>query len=253
MAAELHNGAVGLFRLDNRTHVLSRERLEIKPVRCVEICGDRLRIIVDDNRLAPELLQRPRGVNRAVVKLNPLPDADRTGAEDNYAFLLPFMRLKKIKKFSCLILLIVRGVEIGSFRFELARAGVNHFEACVFSRNLLSGQTLDRGVEKSDFTGDGDSLLGPLIAEPVFPEVPLHDRKMSELVEEPPVDLRLLLNLIHFNAAVERFVDNERALVVFTFQSFTDLAVACQAVFFNGERVKAELNRTDGFHHGLLK
>ena len=55
---------------------------QVQTVSGVEVGGDGLRVVVDDDGLADELLQRPDRVNRAVVELDALTDADGARTED---------------------------------------------------------------------------------------------------------------------------------------------------------------------------
>ena len=82
LTAELNDRVVRLLGLDDAGHVLRGQRLKVQTVSGVEVGGNGLRVVVDDNGLAAELLQRPDRVNRAVVELDALTDTDRTGAEN---------------------------------------------------------------------------------------------------------------------------------------------------------------------------
>ena len=65
-------------------HVLQRQRLEVEPVGRVEVGADRLGVVVDDDGLVARLPQRPHRMDRAVVELDALPDADRPGAHHQH-------------------------------------------------------------------------------------------------------------------------------------------------------------------------
>ena len=66
-----------LLDLDDREHVLERERLEVEAVGGVVVGGDRLGVAVDHHRVAAGLAHGHGGVHAAVVELDPLPDAVR--------------------------------------------------------------------------------------------------------------------------------------------------------------------------------
>ena len=85
LAAEGHDHALGLLDLDDRQHVLERQRLEVQPVGRVVVGRDRLRVAVDHHRVAAGLAHGHRGVHAAVVELDPLADPVRAGAEDHHA------------------------------------------------------------------------------------------------------------------------------------------------------------------------
>ena len=73
----------GLLAIADGEHLLRRERLEVEPVGGVVVGGDGLRVAVDHDRLVPERAERLRGVDAAVVELDPLADPVRPRAEDD--------------------------------------------------------------------------------------------------------------------------------------------------------------------------
>ena len=81
LAAELHHGAVRLFKIDNMAHVFFRQRLKIEFVRNVKIRTDRFGVIVDDDGLIAQILQRPDAVNGTKIKFNSLTDPDGAGTD----------------------------------------------------------------------------------------------------------------------------------------------------------------------------
>jgi hypothetical protein len=84
LAAELRDGAPAFLALVNVQHVLQRERLEKQLVAGVVIRGDGFGIRVDHDGLEAVLLERERGVDAAVIKLDALADAVRAAAEDHH-------------------------------------------------------------------------------------------------------------------------------------------------------------------------
>ena len=85
LAAELHDHALGLLDLDDREHVLERQRLEVQAVGGVVVGRDRLGVAVDHHRVAAGLAHGHRGVHAAVVELDALADAVGPRAEDHHA------------------------------------------------------------------------------------------------------------------------------------------------------------------------
>ena len=81
LAAELDHAAPRLLHLQDTVHILGGQGVKVQPVGGVEVGGDSLRVVVDDNGLAAFLFQRPDAVNRTVVEFNALADADGAGAE----------------------------------------------------------------------------------------------------------------------------------------------------------------------------
>jgi len=78
-ASELDQGAGDALDLGDLHGAVEVERLEVQAVRGVEVRGHRLRVGVDENRAHTGLMQRPRGMDRAVIELDPLTDPDRPG------------------------------------------------------------------------------------------------------------------------------------------------------------------------------
>ena len=71
--------------VDDVEHRLGVERLEVQARAGVVVGADRLGVVVDHDRVEPHLANRPRGAHAAVVELDPLADADRSGADDDHA------------------------------------------------------------------------------------------------------------------------------------------------------------------------
>ena len=83
LAAELDRDAVRPLPFAHREHLFQPERLEVEPVRCVVVGGDRLRVAVDHHGFVAEPAEALRRVHAAVVELDSLADAVRAGAEDD--------------------------------------------------------------------------------------------------------------------------------------------------------------------------
>ena len=81
LAAEGHHHAHRLFHGDDVHDVLRVQGLEVQPVGGVVVGGDRLRVVVDDDHVVTQLLQRPHAVDGGVVELDALADTDGTGAQ----------------------------------------------------------------------------------------------------------------------------------------------------------------------------
>ncbi len=117
LAAELDDDAVGLLALADLEHLLRAERLEVEAVGGVVVGRDRLRVAVDHHRLVAERAEGLRGVDAAVVELDPLADPVRARAEDDDARLRPGRRR--------LVRLAPGRVEVVRVGLDLAGAGVD--------------------------------------------------------------------------------------------------------------------------------
>src|SRR5690606_34136510 len=90
LSAKLYDDALWLLEIDDRHDIFDRKRLKVELVGNGEVGRYRFRIVVDDDRLVTGFLDGPDRVDRGIVELDALPDADRTGAKDNDAFLAGF-------------------------------------------------------------------------------------------------------------------------------------------------------------------
>ena len=116
--------ASGLLGVEDAVHVLRGERVEVQPVGGIEVGGHGFGVVVGDDRLIPQLLQGPDTVDRAVVELDALADADGAGAEHDHLSFCPCPASSSMN--GRLVLLVPGGVEIGGFGVELRGAGVHH-------------------------------------------------------------------------------------------------------------------------------
>jgi len=64
------------------SHVVESDRLKVQAVAGVEVSADGFRVVVDDQGAVARFAQRPNAVNTRVIELNPLPDADGAGPQD---------------------------------------------------------------------------------------------------------------------------------------------------------------------------
>ena len=169
LATELDDGGrpltVERLVLQQVTHRLLIERLEVEAVTGIEVGGDGLGVGVDHDRLQAGLLEGPGGVHGAVVELYPLADADGPAADNERAVALQRRRL---------ILLIVGAVEVGRLRLELGGAGVDHLvhgahaplmaEGAHLLRQPV-GQRADDGVGESEPFRLSQELRGQRLGE----------------------------------------------------------------------------------------
>ena len=99
------------------------------------------------------LLERPDSVDRAVVELNTLTDADGAGAKDQHLLLVGAAVLGN--KLLGLVVLIVGGVEIRRFGGKFRSAGIHHLEGGLrgSGQGVGVGQTLDGLVQEAELLG----------------------------------------------------------------------------------------------------
>ena len=164
LAAESHHHADGLLDVDDVQHILGGQGLEVQPVAGVEVGGDGLRVVVDDDHLVPQLAQGHDAVDAGVVELDALADADGAGAQHDDRLLLPVFpdKLQSLV-LAAGFLRVVGGVEVGSVGGELAGAGVHHLEGgLALKGHLAAGEPGDGGVGIAQLLALGVQLLGEL-------------------------------------------------------------------------------------------
>ena len=120
LAAEGHHHAHGLLHLDDVHDILGEQRLKVQTVGGIIVRGDGLGVVVDDDYLVAQLLQRPDAVDGGIVELDALTDTDGAGAKYHND------RLAAAGEGPGFAELIKSGIEIGSLGIELRAAGVHH-------------------------------------------------------------------------------------------------------------------------------
>ena len=145
LTAEGNDHAYGLFNVYYVHDVLKAKRLKIEPVGCVEVGGDGFGVVIDDNDLVAQLLERFYAVDRAVIKFNALTDADRSAAENYYSLLFA------LDKGASLTVPVKGRVKIRRFSSKLRGTGIDHFiNRDRLIGNVRAGDALKRLVGISE-------------------------------------------------------------------------------------------------------
>ncbi len=235
LAAEGHHHAHGLLHVDDAQHVLVGQRLEVEPVGGVVVGGDGLGVVVDDDHVVAELFERPDAVDGGIVELDALADADGAGAEHDDD------RLARAGERAGLALRVEGGVEVGRLRVEFRAAGVHHLE-----RGLHLGQRLRAGEPLQRRVGVAELFAGEILrVRQAMGNARLVIRQLLELAQEPAVDLRDLVDVLHGNAALERLEHGEQPMVVHPVEPLFDVYAA---VVRTVERVQLDLRAAHGLH-----
>ena len=235
LPAERDDHAVGPLGFDDVLHVLRRQRLKIEAVGGVEIRGNRLRVVVDDDHLEPRALERPDAVDGGIVELDALADADRPRTKDDHAALLCAPLLQKPLRF---VFAAVVRVEIRRFRLELRRAGVHHaIPRGEMLSHRFAGEPRKRRVRIAEFF----AFLVPFVGQAFPLQRALEHGKVFEFIEKPAVDRGDLRNFLHAHAALERLKHGKEPLVVAVFQKRAHLFVAQCFELRQIERVQRKL------------
>ncbi len=202
LATQCHDDAHGLLDLDDVHDVLEGERLEVEAVGGVVVGRDGLGVAVDHDRLVALGLERVRGVNAAVVKLDALANAVGAGREDHHAGLLCLRALGGAT-------VLVGEVVVTRASSKLAGAGVDGLHERAHAHDLAHGthDLLARPREVGNLTVREAKLLGcehVVVVEANEPQ--LRDRALGgddvrDAVKEPAVDMRELEDALHAPAA----------------------------------------------------
>src|SRR2546426_10631152 len=193
LAAELDDDAERPLLLDDVQDVLEREGLEVEAIGGVVIGRHGLGVAVDHDRLHAKVPERERGVDAAVVELDPLTDAVRPRAQDDH------LRARRWRR---LVLLLVGRVEVRGVGDELRGARVHHLEGRgdALSLSALANLRLGRPRELRDAPIGEAELLGPAhdlgVGEGGARELGLEGDDLADPLEEPPVDLRERVDLL---------------------------------------------------------
>ena len=247
LSAECDDDAVRLLGVEYAEHVLVRQRLEVQPVGGVEIGGDGLGVVVDDDHLEPLAFERPDAVDGRIVELDALSYADGTGAEDDDLLLVGRMLFEELLR---LVLVVVGGIEVRRLRLEFRRAGVDHLVGGIaLVRDLLAAYLLDGLVKIAHLL----CLEVELVGERLRLETALHLDQLVQLAQEPSVDLGDVVDLVDRDAALERLEDDEDAFVVDVVQLLGKLSVAVGGELVAVESVVRDLRASDRLHDRLFE
>ena len=120
LAAEGHHHAHGLLHLDDVHDILGEQRLKVQAIGGVIVRGDGLGVVVDDDYLVAQFLQRPDAVDGGIVELDALTDADGAGAQHHDDGLAAAGEGPGFAE-------LVKGrIEIGGLGVKLRAAGIHH-------------------------------------------------------------------------------------------------------------------------------
>ena len=245
MAAEGHHHAHRLLHGDDVHDVLREKRLEIQPVGSIIVRGHCLRVVVHNDHVIAQLLQRPHAVDGGVVELNALADPDGAGAQhhdDGPAGSWKGPGLTEA---------VEAGVEVGGLRVELRAAGVYHLIDGGFGRH---GQVRRAGESAQRVVWIAQALAGLIVLrrQAVSPQGQFKVRHVFKLVEEPAVDAGDAENLIHTDPGLKRFKHCEEPVVVHPAQALPDGGGVLR-VLLAVEAVLSDLRAPDGLHQRHLK
>eukprot|EP00754_Rhynchopus_humris_P032218 Rhum_TRINITY_DN15387_c0_g1::Rhum_TRINITY_DN15387_c0_g1_i5::g.154554::m.154554 len=190
---------------------LQRQLLEVQPVRLVVVGRHRLRVVVDDDRAQTELVQGAHAADGTPVELAAASDAVRTAAQHDDA---------ATREVDVVLVAVVGCVQVVRLGRELRSKRVHllhHREDVVHDPHGADLRL--RGLHAP---GNGAVAETTLLRQ--HEQVGAHRLRhllqralkvddVLQLAEEPPVDLRQVVHLLHAVAAEERDGDGVDATV----------------------------------------
>ena len=180
-------------------------------------------------------------MDRAVVKLDPLADADGAGAQDHDD------GLPAAAEGAGFADLVTGGVEIGRPGVKLGRAGVHHLVGeGRLPGQRVSGELFERPVGVAHAFGKG---IVPVRER--FPrDAKLEGGERRELLQEEHVDLRDAVDLLRRHAGLQGLEDREEAVIILVQEPILQGApVGGRGV----QRVEGDLGPAHGLHQGHLE
>ena len=241
LAAEGDHDADGLLHGDDVHDILGSQGLKIEPVCGVIVGGNRLGIIVDDDHVIADAAQGPDAVDRGIVELDALADADRAGTQHDDHRPAGALQAPGFTG------LVRAGIEVGCFRGEFRTAGVHHLVAELPAGDLLrAGEAFDGRIRIAH------ALEGFIIAglQAGLFRTHLQLRHGAQAEEEEPVDLCDIKDLIHGNTLFQSFEDREEPVVVLTGKPLPDGFIR-QGRCVQG--VQGDFGAADSLHQSFLK
>ena len=245
LAAEGHHHAHGLLHLDDVHDILGEQRLKVQTVGGIIVRGDGLGVVVDDDYLVAQLLQRPDAVDGGIVELDALTDADGAGAKHHND------RLAAAGEGPGFAELIKSGIEIGSLGIELRAAGIHHLVDGVF---LFTGQRGSAGESLEGIVGIAHLLAGLIMlnSEAVLFQSLFKFRHFLQLCKEPAVDPGDAEDLIDGRTALQGLKDGEQSVVIHPAEPLPDGDMVL-GIVFTVQAVQTHFRAPDGLHQRHLE
>ena len=245
LAAKGRHNAHRLLRCNDAQHVLGGQGLKVQAIGGVEVGGDGLGVVVDHDHVITGLLKHPHAVDRGIVELDALADADGAGAQHHHAGLLGPLGDELFR----FVLIVIGGVEVGRFRRELRRAGIHHLvHGIPVEGHLLAGQPLDGLVGIAHALG----LQVGVAVDMAFLQAALHQEQVPELVQEEVVDFGNLMQLFQTHAPADGLVHREHALVGALGNQRQQLLIVQVGHGLHAQGVAADFRAAHSLHQGLL-
>ena len=237
LAAELHDDALRFFEPHDLEHVFERHRLEVQPVRHVEVGRHGLRVAVDHDRFEAVLAHRQRGVHAAVVEFDALPDTVGTAAEHD--------DLVAARRFRFAFLVVAR-VHVGGTGAEFGGAGI---DALVHGMNIhRMTQIAYRRFGHTEHLGDAHVRETLALQAEQIVAIEMTQRQarqhfflfddVLDLHQEPGIDPGELMHLIERQVAAERVRDITDAVGAGILQFVAELLVRVARVLVE-DRIEA--------------
>ena len=230
LSAELNDDALGLLLVPNVEDVFDRQRFEVETIGGVVVGRDRLRIRVDHDGLEADFAQRVGSVNAAIVELDALSDAVWSASEDHD---LATIRGRHFV-FDFIGRIVIRRVGL-----ELARTGVDELVGRKNRKFPTSGpnvaflateESSELSIGKTETLRLEHHVVVELGERSDTPESLFHLDDLREVVDEPGINARVLVNLFRRHSHLERITDVFESLRVRGYETADDFVAAGRIV-----------------------
>ena len=260
LAAHGDNDSVRSLKVDDVHHPLEGELVEIEPVAHIVVCGDGLRVVVDQHSPVALLLDCLEAGHRAPVELDRRSDPVGSRAEDNH-------RLAVTLIFNVTLRAVVGQVEVVRLCREFGGEGVyllddrDNAERLSIFTNLvhiggdnsavLPNRSLDLEIGEAFLLGKTEKFLRHILDLVVGVHILVGLDDVLQLVQEPFVDLGEIVDLIYSVAGTHCLGDHEYTLVGRLPESL--LQVSDLEFLVADESVRSLTDHSESFLDGLLE
>ena len=246
LTAEREHHAFGAGAAVGRFDFVGTRRLEHEDVGDVEVGRHRFGIVVDHDRRAPGFAQRPGRVHARIIELDPLPDADRSAADDDDS---------RLRWFAHLVGLAAREIVVRRTRGELGGRRIDHAElaAVVDALELAAEERVDpaRRVARHDRELDqGRRWIHHRLAGLAL-ELAQFVFELDEFFEFPEpktIDGGARVDVVDAAVAPQQFADREEPVVRRFVDGAPEFLIAPLGERAAGERFELEIEPANRLH-----
>ena len=251
LSAKLYHGTVRLFNIYDILHILRGQRFKIQLVRDVKVSADRLRVVIDDDRLISGSGKCPGRVYGAVIKFHTLSDPDGAGAQDHD--LLAAVRFRQgfvlAVKDRVVIRCLCRKFRCTCIHGLKCRMDAKAIAQCLDVLFFFTGKSCDHVIRKFQTFCFAEQFFAQLFAL----QSGFHLGQDRDLVDEPVVHHRDPVDIFVRYALTYRLGDHKDPHIVHPLQPFEQLFFGQCGKVITAQAVYMLLQRTQCLHQTAFK